>query len=241
MGLNKGRDILFSNNVLTVICMVWIMLTGVSEGFGNGIEDVTSDNLYNLLEPRIQKLIESKHLDPSELSSVTFDYTLLPTIYLYNGKLVGLSRFRNESVSSSWDRVSRMVHMELHLIFPELRMNYQWRSVIGSGHLAYIINDMLLDLSFILDLQNLKLKIDVVRFNNKRATTDMAVKSRIVTSILNALRGQLKGLNNWILNPVTDKMNTALLAEVEERNIDIYELLGIKHLYNRTSNDIPKT
>ncbi|KAL1450037.1 hypothetical protein WDU94_002499 [Cyamophila willieti] len=120
-------------------------------------------------------------------------------------------------------------------------MNYQWRSVIGSGHLAYIINDMLLDLSFILDLQNLKLKIDVVRFNNKRATTDIAVKSRIVTSILNALRGRLKGLNNWILNPVTEKMNTALLAEVEERNIDIYELLGIKHLYNRTSNDIPKT
>ncbi|KAL1450036.1 hypothetical protein WDU94_002498 [Cyamophila willieti] len=118
MCLNKGRTVLFSNKMLTVICLVWTMLTGVSDGFGNGIEDVTSDNLYNLLEPRIQKLIESKHLDPSELSSVTFDYTLLPTIYLYNGKLTGLSQFRNESVSSSWDRVSRMVHMELHLIFP---------------------------------------------------------------------------------------------------------------------------
>lgn len=62
-------------------------------------------------------------------------------------------------------------------------------------------------------------------------TTEIAVKSKIVTSILNAVRGRLKGMNNWILNPVTDKMNQALLNEVQERDLDVYELLGIKDLY----------
>ncbi|KAI5692341.1 hypothetical protein M8J77_008649 [Diaphorina citri] len=48
-------------------------------------------------------------------------------------------------------------------------MNYQWRSVIGKGSLVYIINNMLMDLSFILDLQRLQLKIQTVRFDNRKA------------------------------------------------------------------------
>ncbi|KAI5713853.1 hypothetical protein M8J76_006618 [Diaphorina citri] len=157
---------------------------------------------------------------------------VLCSIFLYNGNLTGLSLFRNESVRSTWDPMVRLVNMDLQLIFPELRMNYQWRSVIGKGSLVYIINNMLMDLSFILDLQRLQLKIQTVRFDNRKATTEIGVKSKVITSILNAIRNRLKGLNNWVLNPVTERMNLAILEELRETNIDLYELLGIKHLYS---------
>ncbi|KAI5715803.1 hypothetical protein M8J77_022646 [Diaphorina citri] len=245
-----------------VLGLIWCQLAeGGGPGFGAGLEDLTSDHLFGILEPRIKDVILSKHLDPAELSPVTFDYPVLPTIFLYNGNLTGLSLFRNESVRSTWDPMVRLVNMDLQLIFPELRvsrrstlslqsathyledltgtpdqMNYQWRSVIGKGSLVYIINNMLLDLSFILDLQRLQLKIQTVRFDNRKATTEIGVKSKVITSILNALRNRLKGLNNWVLNPVTERMNLAILEELRETNIDLYELLGIKHLYS-----VPKT
>ncbi|KAI5714823.1 hypothetical protein M8J77_005970 [Diaphorina citri] len=87
-----------------------------------GLEDLTSDHLFGILEPRIKDVILSKHLDPAELSPVTFDYPVLPTIFLYNGNLTGLSLFRNESVRSTWDPMVRIVNMDLQLIFPELRV-----------------------------------------------------------------------------------------------------------------------
>ncbi|KAI5693850.1 hypothetical protein M8J76_005680 [Diaphorina citri] len=220
-----------------VLGLIWCQLAeGAGPGFGAGLEDLTSDHLFGILEPRIKDVILSKHLDPAELSPVTFDYPVLPTIFLYNGNLTGLSLFRNESVRSTWDPMVRLVNMDLQLIFPELRMNYQWRSIIGKGSLVYIINNMLMDLSFILDLQRLQLKIQTVRFDNRKATTEIGVKSKVITSILNALRNRLKGLNNWVLNPVTERMNLAILEELRETNIDLYELLGIKHLYS-----VPKT
>jgi hypothetical protein len=59
---------------------------------------------------------------------------------------------------------SPLIYCLLHF-----QMNYQWRSVIGKGSLVYIINNMLMDLSFILDLQRLQLKIQTVRFDNRKA------------------------------------------------------------------------
>ncbi|KAI5713673.1 hypothetical protein M8J76_003353 [Diaphorina citri] len=69
---------------ILVLGLIWCQLAeGAGPGFGAGLEDLTSDHLFGILEPRIKDVILSKHLDPTELSPVTFDYPVLPTVSLF--------------------------------------------------------------------------------------------------------------------------------------------------------------